>query len=276
MKERIQKLLGNAGVGSRRQIEAMVLEGRISVNGHLVRTLPILVDPAKDRVIVDGEPIRLRPTETAQRLYIVLNKPVGVVCTNVAQGAQRRAVDLLPKELKARLYPVGRLDADSKGLLLLTNDGELTNRLTHPRYGVTKTDRVTVDRAMSPETLEQLRVGGIWLADPKTGRGHKTGPTQAKLISRSPTGTVLEIAIQEGRNRQIRRVLAKLGHKVRELVRIRFGPLLLDNLPPGKFRELTPKELKQLQRAARESKPKQPDSTHADDTSDSDDDSTDE
>jgi 23S rRNA pseudouridine2605 synthase len=150
-------------------------------------------------------------------------------------------------------------------LLLLTNDGELTNRLTHPRYGVVKTDRVTVDRAMSPETLEELRAGGIWLADPKTGRGHKTGPTQAKLISRSPTGTVLEIAIQEGRNRQIRRVLAKLGHKVREQVRIRFGPLQLDNLPPGKFRELTPRELKQLQRAACEARPEQSGPEHPED-----------
>ncbi|MGA2497397.1 MAG: S4 domain-containing protein, partial [Tepidisphaeraceae bacterium] len=110
MKERIQKLLGNAGVASRRQVEAMVLDGRISVNGHVVRTLPVLVDPAKDRVVADGELVRLRPAETGRRLYIVMNKPSGVVCTNVAQGAQRRAVDLLPRELKARLYPVGRLD----------------------------------------------------------------------------------------------------------------------------------------------------------------------
>ncbi len=255
MKERIQKLLGNAGVASRRQIEAMVLEGRIAVNDRIVRSLPVLVDPDRDRVRVDGELIKVHRAEAGRRYYIMMNKPAGVVCTNVAQGAQRRAVDLLPRELKARLYPVGRLDADSRGLLLLTNDGDLTNRLTHPRFGVSKTYTVAVDRQISPETLEKLRAGGMWLADPKTGRAHKTGPMRAKIISRSPTSTVLEISLQEGRNREIRRVLAKLGHKVRELIRVRFGPLSLGNLDSGKFRELLPKELKQLQRAARQTRP---------------------
>src|SRR5688572_19081137 len=132
MKERIQKVLGNAGVASRRAIEEMVLEGRVSVNGRTVTKLPILVDPEKDKVEVDGELIKLKAPQLSRRFYILLNKPKDVYSTNVAQGAQVRAIDLLPREFQARVYPVGRLDAESKGLLLLTNDGDLTNRLTHP------------------------------------------------------------------------------------------------------------------------------------------------
>jgi 23S rRNA pseudouridine2605 synthase len=251
MKERIQKVLANAGVASRRNIEALVLEGRVAINGRVATQLPILVDPETDRIEVDGERVKLRgPTE--QKYYFILNKPRGVYSTNVAQGAQVRAVDLLPKNLKARLYPVGRLDADSKGLLLLTNDGDLTNRLTHPRYGVAKTYRAVVDGYITPEAVESLE-HGIWLAD-KRGLGFKTGRSHIRVAHRTRLKSVLDITIREGRNRQIRRMLARLGHKVKDLTRIRMGPLKLEGLAPGQFRPLTPRELKELRKSASEGK----------------------
>lgn len=248
MKERIQKLLANAGVDSRRNIEQMVLDGRISVNGRIVRDLPILVDPEKDRVEVDGDRIRLRDRVSHERTYILMNKPRGVYSTNVAQGEQTRAIDLLPPG-SPRVYPVGRLDADSKGLLLLTNDGDLTNRLTHPKFGVAKTYRAIVDGSIDPRELEQLQKG-IWLAD-REGRGFKTGRSNIRIIKRMREKSVLEITIREGRNRQVRRMLASVGHKVKDLTRIRMGPLTLEGLNPGQYRLLTPREVKELQKLAR-------------------------
>jgi 23S rRNA pseudouridine2605 synthase len=253
MKERIQKVLASAGVASRRHIEQMVLEGRISVNGQVVRSLPVLVDVAEDQVEVDGERLRLRPAKQEQRHYYILNKPKGVYSTNVAQGVQTRAIDLLPPNLRARLYPVGRLDAESKGLLLLTNDGELTNRLTHPRYGVAKTYRAVVEGIISPEVVRELEQG-IWLAD-KEGRGFKTGESRIRVTKRLRDRSVLEVNIREGRNRQVRRMLAKLGHKVRDLTRIRMGPLTLEGLPPGHCRPLTPRELRELRKLPQEQHP---------------------
>jgi 23S rRNA pseudouridine2605 synthase len=154
VKERIQKVLAAAGVDSRRNVELMVRQGRIAVNGKVSIDLPILIDPQTDKVTVDDEPIRLAGAQQIRRFYFLLNKPKGVLATNVAQGAQVRAIDLLPK-LPARVYPVGRLDAQTAGLLLLTNDGELTNRLTHPRYGVAKTYRAVVDGEIRPAELEE-------------------------------------------------------------------------------------------------------------------------
>src|SRR6478735_7939626 len=179
MKERIQKVLANAGVSSRRAIEEMVRQGRVSVNGKVMTELPILVDPQKDKIEVDGEGVRLKGKHAAERVYVLMNNPRGVYSTNVAQGAQTRAIDLLPPAFGPRVYPVGRLDAESKGLLLLTNDGELTNQLTHPRYGVSKTYRAVVDGHISPEELVRLEKG-IWLADPNSGKGFKTGRSRIR------------------------------------------------------------------------------------------------
>jgi len=179
-----------------------------------------------------------------------MNKPKGVYCTNVAQGEQRRAIDLLPPDFRTRVYPVGRLDAESKGLLLLTNDGDLTHQLTHPKYGVSKTYRAFVDGYVQPQTLQTLSKG-VWLADPRSGQGFKTARSQIRLIKRARDKSSLEITLREGRNRQVRRMLARLGHKVRDLTRIRFGPLTLDGLSPGQSRLLTPRELAALRRAAR-------------------------
>jgi 23S rRNA pseudouridine2605 synthase len=254
VKERIQKVLANAGVASRRSIEEMVLQGRIRVNGKVVRVLPVLVDLEEDRIEADGELVRLKAKGprggVPDRVYIVINKPPGVYSTNVAQGEQKRAIDLLPHDFPHRVYPVGRLDAESTGLLLLTNDGELTNRLTHPRYGVAKTYRAVVDGSVSNQTILELQ-RGVWLADPKKGTGFKTGRSRIKVVKRLRDRSVLEITIREGRNRQVRRMLAQFGHKVRELTRIRLGPLELKNLRPGEWRPLTPQELRELRAKTR-------------------------
>jgi 23S rRNA pseudouridine2605 synthase len=253
MKERIQKVLANAGVASRRASEDLVREGRVEVNGKVRRDLPILVDPSVDEIRVDGTRIGRAGLHAGvppgKGIYILLNKPPNVVCTNVAQTTagrrQTRAIDLLPPGFSRRVYPVGRLDASSRGLLLLTDDGELTQRLTHPSYGVAKTYRVVCDGDVSPATLLKLREG-VWLAERESGQGFKTHPAHIKLVRRARDKSTLEITIKEGRNRQIRRMLAALGHKVRDLKRVRIGPLKLEKLPEGASRLLQAHELREL------------------------------
>jgi 23S rRNA pseudouridine2605 synthase len=250
VKERIQKLLAAAGVASRRNVVVMVLQGRIAVNGRVVTDLPVLVDPSSDRITIDDEPIRLDRRKSEDRVYLLMNKPKGVLSTNVAQGDQIRAIDLLPRNFPFRVFPVGRLDAESKGLLLLTNDGELTHRLTHPRFGVAKTYRAVVDGYIKPSTVEELQKG-VWLADPHKG-GFKTARSRIRIVHRSRDRSTLEITLREGRNRQVRRMLAKLGHKVRDLTRIKMGPLTLHGLAPGQFRPLTAREIRELKAEDRE------------------------
>src|SRR5437773_3490050 len=245
MKERIQKILANAGVASRRNVEEMILQGRVAVNGRIMTNLPILIDPTKDKVTVDDEPVKLAGKSAERRVYLLMNKPKGVFSTNVAQGEQTRAIDLLPPDFRQRVYPVGRLDAESKGLLLLTNDGELTNQLTHPRYGVAKTYRAMIDGFVPPGVIEEMQ-RGVWLADRKSGKGFRTGRSRIKVVKRLRDKSILEITIREGRNRQVRRMLAKLGHKVRDLTRVRMGPLTLHGLQPGDVRSLTAREVKEL------------------------------
>lgn len=244
MKHRIQKLLAAAGVASRRACEDMVRQGRVSVNGKTVVTLPVMIDPEADHITVDGQRIRLAPRRkggqvrpardgapTQQHYYVMMNKPKGVLCTNVAQGDQICAIDLLPRDFPVRVYPVGRLDAQSKGLLLLTNDGELTNRLTHPRYGVIKTYRAIVDGRVTQETLDAL-----------------PPDSKIRIVKRFPDRSLLEISLRERANQQLRPMLAKLGHKVRELTRTGMGPLTLDGLDVGQMRTLFPKEVRMLRR----------------------------
>jgi 23S rRNA pseudouridine2605 synthase len=226
------------------------------VNGKVMTDLPILIDPATDKVTVDDEFIRLRGREASERVYLLMNKPKGVYSTNVAQGEQVRAIDLLPPNFRARVYPVGRLDAESKGILLLTNDGELTNQLTHPRYGVAKTYRAIVDGWVKPATLKEMQ-NGVWLADPKSGQGFRTGRSRIEVVKRLRDKTVLDVTIREGRNRQVRRMMAKLGHKVRDLTRVKMGPLTLEGLKPGAVRPLSRREVEELRKLGtkREEKP---------------------
>ncbi|HEX4797367.1 MAG TPA: pseudouridine synthase [Humisphaera sp.] len=254
MKERIQKVLGNAGIASRRNIEVMVRDGRIAVNGEVIRTLPILVDIDKDKIEVDGESVRFKThrrgprDDEDERIYVLMNKPRGVYTTNVAQGVQKRAIDLLPPNFP-RVYPVGRLDAETRGLLLLTNDGELTNRLTHPRYGVAKTYRAVVDGFVEQSTLKELEQG-VWIRDKAYGKSAKTSGCHAKIVHREREKTVLDVTLHERQNIQARKILAQLGHKVRDLMRTKMGPLSLDRLQAGEFRPLTPREIRSLREFA--------------------------
>lgn len=234
-KVRIQKHLSSRGVASRRAVEEMITQGRVSVNGKTVADLPCFVDPREDRITVDGEPVARR---AKRRVYYLLNKPKGVVCTASDPYGRVRAVDLVEEESR-RIYCVGRLDADSTGLLLLTNDGELTQHLTHPSHEVSKTYVVTVAGQMSPEELEKLK-RGVFLD------GKRTQGAGVKVLRRGGDNTLLEIRLREGRNREIRRMLLRLGHKVRKLKRVAIGPITDRGLKVGKYRVLSPGEVKAL------------------------------
>ena len=258
MKVRIQKLLAGVGFDSRRHVEEMVLAGRVAVNGKKVRTLPVMVNEEADTIEVDDAevyaPRKIKRNEAASPdalVYVVMNKPEKVYCTNVAQGEQTRAIDLLPPHFRTRVYPVGRLDAESRGLILLTNDGDLTNKLTHPRYGISKIYRAAVDGSIEGTAIQQL-IHGVWLADPGQGAGFKAKAAKVEIVKRMREQSIIDITLEEGRNRQVRRMLAKLGHKVRTLTRIRFGPLDLNKLAlkPGESRLLMPREVTALKRAA--------------------------
>ena len=233
MAERLQKLLASAGLGSRRACEELILEGRVRVNGKRVVELPVLIDPATDKVEVDRRRVRI---ET--KVYYLLNKPKGVLCTQSDPDGRRCAIDLL-KGVRERVYPVGRLDADSQGLLLMTNAGELAAGLTHPRYGVPKTYRARVRGKVEPEQLAKLR-RGIWLSE------GKTRSARMAVVYSSRTHSILEVTLREGRNRQVRRMLARMDHAVRDLTRIRIGRLSLYRLGVGQFRPLKPSEVTYL------------------------------
>jgi 23S rRNA pseudouridine2605 synthase len=235
--ERLNKLLAHAGVGSRRYCETLIGSGRVAVDGQTIRELGTKVDPQKQRVTVDGEPVRVeRP------VYWLVNKPRGCLCTNRDPAGRPLAIDLVP-QVNQRVYTVGRLDEDSEGLLLLTNDGDLANRLMHPRFGVEKTYQVQVAGVPTAEDLQQL-LKGVWLS---------AGHVRAKHVKREKKqgdSTWLRIVLDEGKNREIRRMLARLGHKVLRLRRIALGPLRLGTLPSGKARRLMQPELMALRRAA--------------------------
>lgn len=244
-KVRIHKLLAQAGVASRRAVEEMILDGRVSVNGRTVSELPCFVEPERDRVAVDGRPVNARPEKHA---YFLLNKPRGVVCTQRDPDGRPRAVDLVPK-IGKRVYCVGRLDAETTGLIILTNDGELTEHVTHPSHGVVKTYVAEADGRVTGGAIERLKKG-VHLA------GARTAGAGVKVLKRSDKATMLQLKLWEGRNREIRRMLARLGHKVRRLKRTAIGPITDRGLKIGSFRVLTPGEVAKLKQAGRETQQK--------------------
>lgn len=234
--ERLQKVLAHAGVGSRRHCEDLITAGRVSVDGHVVRELGVKVEP-NQKIHVDGVPVKVE-----RQVYWLLNKPRGYLCTNRDPGGRPLALDLVP-HIDQRVYTVGRLDEASEGLLLLTNDGDLANKLMHPRYGVEKTYFVQVAGDPTPEQLDQL-TKGIWLSD---GR---VKARSVKRLKKQGQSTWLRIVLAEGKNREIRRMLAKLDHKVMRLRRVALGPVLLDKLPSGKSRRLVAGEITALKKLA--------------------------
>lgn len=236
MKERLQKVMASAGVASRRQCEELILQGAVSVNGKVVDQLPAFADPDVDTITVSGR--RLKQPE---RVYFLLHKPKNVISTSRDPQGRRSAVDLVPTS--ERVYCVGRLDADTTGLLILTNDAELTNLLTHPRYEVPKTYVAKVAGQVDERAIERLKKG-IWLAE------GKTEIAAVKVLKSGRDESLIEITIRQGLNRQIRRMLARVGLDVRSLKRTRIGNLKIEGLGAGQHRLLTPAEVTALRRAA--------------------------
>lgn len=233
--ERLQKVLAHAGVASRRHCEELIVQGSVQVNGKVVRELGTRVDPSVDRITLNGRAIRIE-----QHVYLMLYKPTGVI-TSVSDPRGRRVVTDLLTGIKERVYPVGRLDYDTSGLLLLTNDGELANRLAHPSYEIDKVYRAWVRGVPSPDKIKRLATG-IRLEDGMTSPGEarllKTAPGQDKAL--------VELTIHEGRNRQVRRMCEAIGHPVLSLERIRLGFLTLEGLQLGQYRPLTSTEVERL------------------------------
>ncbi len=236
MAERLQKLLARAGLGSRRESEALIEAGRVRVNGKVAR-LGDRADPAGDTITVDDRPLKFEPL-----VYVLLHKPKGVLSSTEDELKKGRPTVRDLVDVPGHLYPVGRLDSQSRGLMLLTNDGDLAHRLTHPRYSHSKVYRVVVAGRPTAETLTTW-AQGVMLD------GKRTRSATVEVVEQLPDRTHLRITMREGRKRQIRRVAAMLGHPVRNLLRIQLGILQLGRLPPGQWRHLTPAEVTALKKS---------------------------
>ena len=242
--ERLQKVMAAAGIGSRRHCEELIAAGRVEVDRQVVREQGLRVDRERQEIRVDGTPLA-----ASKRVYFLVNKPMGVVSTNSDPSGRPRVIDLFPN-FRERLFTVGRLDLSSEGLMLVTNDGQLAHELAHPRFGVEKTYQVLVAGQPGPDVLAQLRQG-VRLAE------GIARVVRVRVKSALKKSTVLEIVLAEGRNREIRRLLAKVGHKVLRLKRVALGGVKLKDLPPGEFRRLRSDELRLLRQRAKP-EPKRP------------------
>ncbi len=239
MMERLQKILAHAGVASRRKCEELILAGRVRVNGAVVTQLGTQADPARDRIEVDGVPIRL-----AAKTYVILHKPRGYLSDVDEERGKPLAIDLVPT--RERLFVAGRLDANSEGLLLLTNDGDLAHRLTHPRYAHEKEYLVLVAGEPDDATLARLQKG-VWYAGEKLRADRVTRAARRQRFGQADHGQAwLKIVLHEGKKRHIRHLCAAVGHPVLRLIRVRIGPIELGNLPVGKWRALTDREVRAL------------------------------
>lgn len=236
---RLNKFLAHAGVCSRREADRWIAEGRISVNGRVVFELGEKIDPARDRVQANGKPVR---AEEEKPLYILLNKPAGRVVSVKDPFGRPTVMDLL-KHLPARVYPVGRLDLDTEGALLLTNDGDLALRLTHPRYGAVKAYEVRVEGEPREDDLDKVR-HGLFL------EGRKTAPARVKVLRHGHRHASLKVEIHEGRKREIRKVFEAVGYPVTGLTRVDFAGLTVEDLKPGQWRYLRTAEVGRLRKLA--------------------------
>ncbi|WP_420631954.1 pseudouridine synthase [Candidatus Leptofilum sp.] len=247
MEERIQKLMAQAGIGSRRDCEKLIADGRVTVNGRRAK-LGNKANPATDTIVVNGRVIKPQKTEA---IYVALHKPKGVISSLDDELEEGRTTVRDLVSLPGHLYPVGRLDKQTTGLILMTNDGDLAHKLTHPRYGHEKTYKVVVEGRISQEALARWQEG-VYLD------GRKTIPAKITVIQHDVSFTRLEIVMREGRKRQIRRVANMLGYPVRQLVREKIGTLMLGNLKAGDWRHLTMKEVAALKTAVASVKAKRP------------------
>lgn len=234
MKIRLQKYMAQCGVASRRKCEEMIKSGQVTINGEVVRDMGVKIDPSHDRVFVNGKRISLEENY----VYIMLNKPRGYITTVKDQYNRPIVMDLV-KDISERIYPIGRLDYESEGLLLLTNDGNIAFHLTHPRHQIDKEYVVRVEGCPSSEDIDKLR-NGIDIG------GFITSPAQVDLIRKNKQTSLIRITIKEGKNRQVRRMFDAIGHPVIYLKRIRIGNIKLGNLELGKWRHLTNRELEAL------------------------------
>jgi 23S rRNA pseudouridine2605 synthase len=229
----LQKFLAQAGIASRRASEQVITAGRVTVNGTVASQLGVKVDPAHDRVAVDG-----RAVGPKRKLYVALHKPRGFVCTRADSRVRDKLGDLLPREW-TELYSVGRLDCQSEGLIFLTNDGDFCLKLTHPRYGMIRRYVAHVEGRVTPEMLRQFTAGVL-------SEGEKLQARRARLLSANNTTSIVELELTEGKNREARRLFAGRGLTVRRLQRVQIGPIKLGELPAGRWRTLTESEIKSL------------------------------
>ena len=234
---RLQKYIAMCGKASRRSAEEMIEKGRVKVNGESVRELGTKVEIGADTVMLDGRIIK----PEIKKYYIMLNKPVGYVSTVDDQFDRPTVIDLISEEIKSRVVPVGRLDYDTEGLLLLTNDGDFTYKVTHPKFNMDKTYIATLKGGITVRGLNQLR-RGVVIED------YKTSPAEVEILSREKGETIVKITIHEGKNRQVRKMFAAVGCKVSALKRISIGKVELGNLPLGRWRYLTSHEINYLSR----------------------------
>jgi 23S rRNA pseudouridine2605 synthase len=230
---RLQKFLSDAGAASRRAGEKLILEGRVTVNGKVIRELGTKVHPTADAVTLDGTTVRVR-----RKLYVALNKPRGFLCTKADPSKRQTVGELLPREW-SNVYPVGRLDLDSEGLIFLTNDGDFCLKLTHPRYGVRKIYRVVIKGRVTSEVTKRIEHGIV-------DEGEKLKAQKAHILEANNSHTVLDVFMTEGRNREVRRLFESQGFEVEQLKRTQIGPIKLGELPVGKWRALTETEIKSL------------------------------
>jgi len=232
--QRLHKILAAAGVDSRRKCEELILSGAVEVNRRVVDKLPAFADPDRDIITINGQKIRQE-----QKVYFLLNKPKGVICTNSDPQGRKKAIDMVP--VRQRIFCIGRLDTDTSGIIILTNDSELTNKLTHPRYGVSKTYVVSIKGDIDSRQVEKLKKG-VWFAEGKSKRA------SVKVLKRSYKESLIEITIRQGLNRQVRRMLAGVGLKVKSLKRIKIGNISAKGLGIGNFRKLSRAELEGLRK----------------------------
>jgi pseudouridine synthase len=237
MEMRLNKFLAHAGVCSRREADRMIVDGLVRVNGRIVQELGLKIDSSRDRVVADGRTVQ---AESEGPVFVLLFKPAGPVVSVKDPFGRPTVMDLLPK-LAARVYPVGRLDAETDGVLLLTNDGETAHRLTHPRYGIPKVYEALVEGQAAEEDLDKVR-RGLFL------EGRRTAPARVRVLRRGSDWTLVGLEIHEGRKREIRKLLEAVGHRVTKLRRVAFAGLTLEGLKPGQWRFLKNREIDRLRK----------------------------